>query len=341
MSSRRHRIVWTPGPAGTSASHEPLAERLSALGEDRASCAADLVQEASRALQGELQRMPEPWGWDSARELVAGLFQLREAHGWRGPVARWFGAMDELVARGEAAEYQAPPRELLAEEFGLWLGGEGAGESDWSGEPLAEGRRLPDRARVAGHLVRDLERGEVLLVHGFSRTVLAALEEAQACGLSPEVILTEGGPDLGGRRMARRLVAAGVRVRMVYDAALFAHVGSSDRVLLGVEALGAEGLVTRIGSTALLSEARRREVPTLVLATSDKVTPCAECSLPAWSASAEWMLWENAPEGVRVESQAYEIAPQALVDHFLTEHGQLSAAELALRALTHTDSLTR
>ena len=141
--------------------------------------------------------------------------------------------------------------------------------------------------------------------------------------------------------MARHLVSVGVRVRMVYDAALFTHVGSSDRVLIGVEALGAEGLVTRTGTTALLAEARRREVPTLALTTSDKVTPRAECSLPAWCASAAWLLWENAPEGVRVDSQAYEVAPQTLVDQFITEHGQLGAADLAMKALTHSDALTR
>ncbi len=341
MSSRRHRIVWTPGPAGSSTSHEPLAEKLSVLEGDRASCAADLIQEASRALRAELQGTPEPWDWASARALIEGLSCFRDAHGWRGPVARWFAAIDELVFRGEAGSYQAPPRELLAEEFGLWLGGEGAGEGDWNGEPLAEGRRLPDRNRVAAHLVQDLDRGEVLLVHGFSRTVLTALEEAQACGLSPEVVLTEGGPDLGGRRMARRLASVGARVRMVYDAALLAHVARSDRVLIGAEALGAEGAVTRVGTAALLAEARRREVPTLVLATTDKVIPGAGCSLPDWCEAADWLLWENSPEGVRLDSQAFEVAPQSLVDHFLTEHGQLGAADLAMRALTQTGALTR
>lgn len=319
-----------------------MAERLAALEEDRASCAASVVQEASRVLQGELLRTPEPWGWDDARTLVAsGLAPLRAAHDWRGPVARWFAALDELVACGEAGRHGAPPRELLAEELGLWLGGAGAGESDWDGEPLTEGRRLPDRGRVAAHLADDLEHGEVLLVHGFSRTVLDSLEEAQARGLAPEVVVTEGGSDLGGRRMARRLVTVGVRVRMVYDAALLAHVGRADRVLVGVEALGAHDLIARVGTGALLADARRREVPTLALMTSDKVTPRAECALPAWCAAADWLLWEHAPEGVHIDSQAFEEVPLALVDRFLTEHGSLGAAELALRALTPPSALSR
>ena len=229
----------------------------------------------------------------------------------------------------------------MEEERGLWLGGEGAGESDWDGSPLSEGRRLPDRGRVAAHLVGELERQEVLLVHGFSQTVLGALEAAQARGLAPEVVLTEGGPDLGGRRMARRLATVGVDVRMVYDAALLAHVGRADRVLLGVEAVGGLGLVARVGTGALLAEAQRMEVPTAALMTSDKVTPRAECSLPTWCAAADWLLWEHAPEGVQVDSQAYEEVPVELIDRFLTEHGPLGAAELALRALTPPSALSR
>lgn len=334
MSSRRHRIVWTPGPGGASTSTQPLGERLGVLEEDRASCAATVVLEASRALQDELLGASEPWSWDAGRALVdETLAPLRAAHGWRGPAARWFAALDQLVERGETGHLDASARELLLEELGLWLGGEGAGESDWDGEPLAEGRRLPDRARVATTLADDLMRGEVLLVHGYSRTVLVALEEAQRRGLAPEVVVTEGGPDLGGRRMARRLVEVGARVRMVYDAALLAHVRRADRVLVGVEAIGAMALITRVGTSALLEEARRREVPSHVLATSDKVTPDGDLALPAWCAGAGWLLWEHAPEGVRVDSQAYEEVPQALVDTFLTEHGALGAAELALRAL--------
>ena len=193
-----------------------MVERLGALEGDRASCAATVVLEASRALQDELLCTPEPWGWEAGRALVTDtLARLRVAHDWRGPVARWFAALDELVERGEAGSLGAHARELVLEELGLWLGGEGAGESDWDGTPLTEGRRLPDRTRAAAALADDLMHGEVLLVHGYSRTVLLALEEAQRRGLAPEVVVTEGGPDLGGRRLARRLVEVGARVRMV------------------------------------------------------------------------------------------------------------------------------
>ncbi|MDA1266279.1 MAG: hypothetical protein O2816_14450 [Planctomycetota bacterium] len=334
MSTPRHRIVWNPAAQGSSASSKPLAERLMALEEDRASSGEMLVREASTLIQGELFATAEPWSWAAARALVTGeLAALRAAHGWRGTVANWLLSLDELVGRGAEGRYTAPPRELVLEELGLWLGGEGATEGDWDGEPLTDGRRLPLREQAGAHFAGELEHGETVLVHGFSETVALALEEAQGRGLAPTIVVTEGGPDLGGRRLARRLVAAGARVRMVYDAALLAPVLAADRIVIGTEAIGARAFLGRVGTTALFAEAQRREVPTTVLTTSDKLMPDGLLELPTWCETAGWLLWEHAPEGVEVASQAYESVPFEFTDRLTTEHGPLGAAELAVRAL--------
>ncbi len=339
MSTSRHRFVWTPGQGTATAAEMPLLERLQPLLRDRASSAETVVREASRELVEGLARGDEPRDWEGAQELVhSGLTPLDEAHGWRGPVAGWLAALRELMARGRAGHYgfAGSPREALAEELGLWLGGEGAGEEAWSGEPLAAGRRLPDRRACAATLIGELVRGEVILVQGWSDTVALAIEEAQGRGLAPEVVLSEGSPDLSGRRMARRLIDAGVRVRMVYDAALADQVARADRVWFGTEAIGAGVLLARVGGRVLLTEARRLEVPSAVLATSDKLVPRGELSPPRWCADASWLLWERAPQGVRLESQAFESVPTDLPDLFATEHGRLSAAELSVRALRTT-----
>ena len=89
----------------------------------------------------------------------------------------------------------------------------------------------------------------------------------------------------------------------------------------------------RAETRALLAEALRLEVPTYVLATSDKLAPRGEIALPEWCARDHWLLWENAPEGVGVESQAFETVPLDLPTAFATECGLESAVALSLRAL--------
>ncbi|MCP3917865.1 MAG: hypothetical protein GY711_20150 [bacterium] len=317
-----------------------LAQHLAVLVEDRASSADALVREASEVLIGWFQALPEGWSWrDARRVLDVDLAAFREAHAWRGTVAGWLHTLDVAVSSALDRDVRVPARELLAEELGLWLGGDSGddrGELPWNGEPLVSGRRIPARESCAQPFLADLERGEVILVHGFSDTVARAIEQVAARGLAPEVVLTEGGPDLGGRRMARRLGPCGAKLRLIYDAALANAVTRSDRIWLGTEAIGAQALVLRVGSRTLLEEARRLEVPSVVFATSDKLVPGGQLELPAWSERDQWLLWESAPEGVRVDSQAFEFVPLDLCDVFATEHGAQNAAELSLRALrTH------
>jgi translation initiation factor 2B subunit (eIF-2B alpha/beta/delta family) len=150
------------------------------------------------------------------------------------------------------------------------------------------------------------------------------------------VIVAECLPTLEGRRMARRLSRAGLAVSVCYDAALHAALERADRVWLGTEAVGAGAFLARVGTRSLLEEARRREVPAQLLATSDKLMPAGDLARPAWPERDTWLLWDDAPENVRLETQCYELAPLDLVEHTITECGRESPVGLNLRALRAT-----
>lgn len=309
---------------GSADSRElPLRERLHEVARDRAACAREIVQESSRILRDWLLERPEERGRDGA-DLEAQLAPWVEEQGWRGPCALWLDSL-RLAWRVAEEDVEGSAGEALALETMAWIEELGP-ESDVE-------RRLPSRASLAGWAAADFGRGECVLITSWSESVVLALEAAWKLGRRPEVLIGEGLPGLDGRRMARRLARAGIPVTMVYDTALLSSVPRADRLWLSTEAVGAGAFLARRGTRILLEECSRREVPARVLATSDKLMPGGALRLPAWCDRESWLLWEDAPEGVRLESQCFEPVPLELVEGFLTEIGLEATSALHLRAL--------
>jgi len=301
--------------------NDPFRDRLAEVASDRAAPARRIVQETSGILRRWLLELPDEHPLDGGG-LEAELATWIEEQAWRGPCALW---LDSLRAAWHASADRGETRSALALEASAWCADEDAGPG--------VARRLPSRAALAERAAADLGRGETVLVTAWSETVALALEAAWRLGKRPEVLLGEGSPGLDGRRMARRLVRAGIPVTMAYDAALPALVPRADRLWLSSEAIGAGELLARVGTRDLLEECARRDVPARVLATSDKLMPGGGLRLPAWSERETWLLWEDAPEGVRLESQCFEAVPLELAGNFLTEIGPEAAPALHLRAL--------
>ena len=291
---------------------------------DRASPARRIVQETSGILREWLLELPRERRLDG-QDLEAELAPWVEAQAWRGPCALWLDSMRLAFAAGEDGTPDATARDPLILEANAW--------SEGNLEEPEGNRRLPSRSLLAARAAAELERGEVLLLTSWSETVALALESAWRFGKRPHVLIGEGLPDLDGRRMARRVARAGIPVTMAYDAALLGLVPRADRLWLSTEAIGAGTFLARRGTRSLLEECARRDVPARILATSDKLVPGGELRLPAWCESDTWLLWEDPPEGVRLESQCFESVPLDLAGVFSTEVGLETASALHLRAL--------
>jgi hypothetical protein len=331
---------------------EALSTSLAEVAADRASSAAQVVHQAAMVLRKSLAGRSDA---DVAgRALETGLAGLAADQGWRGPVAFWLDSLRRTLAFAERGGRSV--RDVLDAELVHWLFDPDRGNDDelseraarenarfepdsslvWDGESLALGRRLPSRMELAHKAAAVLDSGETVLVTAWSETVALALETAWRVGKNPSVLLPEAMPELDGRRMGRRLSRAGIAVTIVYDAALISTVPRVDRVWLSTEAIGAGAFLARVGTRSLVEECARRRVPASVLATSDKLVPGGVLRLPAWAAREGWRVWEDAPEGVRLESQFFESVPTALLElvgGFHTEIGAETAAALHLRAL--------
>lgn len=354
MPASRFSYSWSSGEpsAGEAAPRPPtrdpaeasldLERRLAVLAAERLRAPEEVVAETSRAVQGWSFELPLAWSWrELGLALERGLEAWDAAQGWRGTCAVWLDALRRAWHAGSREPEACAPVERIAEELGLWAATprDGATGDDpeifgpWSGEPYAGGRRLASRGELAREAARELERGETILVAAHSDALALALEAAWRRGAAPEVWVAEGAPHFDGRILARRLARAGVAVRLGYDGAALAAVPRADRVWVPTEAVGAEAFLARAGTRALLEEARRLEVPSAVLATSDQLVPGGTLRTPAWCEADSALLWDDAPEGVTLETQAYERVPLDLVDRMTTERGSESPAALALRGL--------
>lgn len=314
-------------PLFTDPQDSSLRGRLDEVALDRASPARQVVQETSGILRRWLHELP-PGSRLNGSDLEAELAPWVEAQAWRGPCALWLDsarlAWASATERPEGGS-DGSPRDSLLLEATAWCEERDAGPGV---DP-----RLPSRAALASLAAADLGRGEVILVTAWSETVALALEAAWRLGRRPQVVIGEGMPGMDGRRMARRLSRAGIPVTMTYDAALLDLVPRADRVWLSTEAIGAGAFLARRGTSSLLEECSRRDVPARILATSDKLVPGGELRLPAWGERDTWLLWEDAPEGVRLESQCFECVPLDLAGGLMTEIGLETPSALHLRAL--------
>ena len=125
----------------------------------------------------------------------------------------------------------------------------------------------------------DTRRGDVdLSLHlttcSFSGSVLAALTGVSAT--SPlTVACAEGRPRFEGRRLARALAEAGVRVEFFSDAALATALPRTQAVVVGADAVAPGWFLNKTGTSQLAAAASVLGVPVFVLATRDKFVPAA------------------------------------------------------------------
>ena len=327
MEPSQPRATWSSRRDDPEPPLGPLAGRLAPLAADRGTFVRELVLETCATLRTWVREQPLEWTWKEATPaLDEGLAEWTRGQVWRG--AAW--RLAEVLHRARDLEAAGlAPRAVLNEELSLWLLGEEAGDELWSDEPLEDGRRLADPARSAQHAVLGggaaarFGRGETVLALGFSEALALALERAWREGCEPRVLCGRGGACADGLRLARRLAASGLAVRVVWDAGTFARVGEVDRIWIATEATDAGQFLAPVGTTALLELARGIEVPAELVYTTDAVLPGgAVVQPPEWGERDGWRLWENAPQGVELESQPYEVTPLTRVRSLVTENGR-------------------
>ena len=190
------------------------------------------------------------------------------------------------------------------------------------------------RAAIADAGCSLLSSGTAVLIHDYSSTVLAVVEEAGRRGLTLKVLVTAGEPIGKGAHVARLAAAAGHTVTFAPDSSAARLVDRADVFLTGVETLFGDGdLANTVGTYPISLLARERGVPVYGATECLKIHPSKQTAslaeltaqlLKPWPADAGVL-----PAGTEIDVHVLDLTPAALVTGLITEQAILRPSEEA------------
>jgi eIF-2B alpha/beta/delta-like uncharacterized protein len=168
-----------------------------------------------------------------------------------------------------------------------------------------------------------------VMTHSYSSTVLGALTSGTVH--DRRVIVCEGRPLCEGRRLAEELAAAGASVTLITDAQAGAFMAEAEAVLVGADAVLADGSVVNKAGTYLLAlAARDHGLPFYAACESLKVS--AQRTWGDDVTSEEKEPEEVLPQGIAgvgVRNVYFDCTPARLVAAVVTEEGVLRPTEMS------------
>jgi len=172
-----------------------------------------------------------------------------------------------------------------------------------------------------------ISNGDVLLTHCNSHAAISVMKTAWDQGKRFEVYVTETRPRFQGRLTARELANAGIPITMILDDAVRYFMQDVDKVLVGADAITANGaLVNKIGTSLLALAAHEAKVRVFVAAETYKFSP--ETMIGELVTIEERDFTEIISKDalkemghVRVRNPSFDVTPPEYIDLIITERG--------------------
>ncbi|MBI2043057.1 hypothetical protein HYT25_01575 [Candidatus Pacearchaeota archaeon] len=187
------------------------------------------------------------------------------------------------------------------------------------------------QAKINKDVLKIIKSGDIIFTHCHSTNVSNALIYAKKKGKKFQVYNTETRPLYQGRRTARELRKAGIKVTMFIDSALSVAIEKenrkdkiySNKIFLGADPLLRKGIINKIGSNLIAKIGRMEKVPVYIIADSwkfsSKNVPIEERKLNE--------VWNKAPKNIKIKNPAFEFVPKKYLTKIISEHGILSYGE--------------
>jgi ribose 1,5-bisphosphate isomerase len=174
---------------------------------------------------------------------------------------------------------------------------------------------------------RRIKDGDVLLTHCNSTAVISVMKTAWNQGKKFEVFVTETRPRFQGRVTAAALSKSGIPVTMILDDAVRYFMQDVDKVIVGADAITANGaLVNKIGTSMVALAAHETKVRVFVAAETYKFSPetmIGELVKIEERDPTEMISQKELDHigPIRIRNPSFDVTPPEFIDLIITERG--------------------
>jgi ribose 1,5-bisphosphate isomerase len=182
-------------------------------------------------------------------------------------------------------------------------------------------------ARISEYGSKMVDDGDTLMTHCNSASALEIIKAAYRQGKKISVYATETRPLFQGHLTSRILRKEGIHVSLICDNAIRHFINTIDKVVVGADAIAANGaLVNKIGTSLVALAAKEASIPFIVGAETIKFSPetiIGELVKIEERPKAEVISAEELREigNVEVRNPAFDITPPEYIDMIVTEKG--------------------
>ena len=178
--------------------------------------------------------------------------------------------------------------------------------------------------KIGAKRIRD---GDVVLTHCNSNAAISVMATAWREGRKFEVYATETRPRFQGRLTARALARVGIPVTLILDDAVRYFMQNVDTVLVGADAITANGaLVNKVGTSMVALAAHEVDVEVFVAAETYKFSPetmIGELVEIEERDTSEMISGKDLSQlgRVKVRNPSFDVTPPEFIDLIITERG--------------------
>ncbi|MBM3228547.1 hypothetical protein FJZ20_01525 [Candidatus Pacearchaeota archaeon] len=177
--------------------------------------------------------------------------------------------------------------------------------------------------RINKYLFPLIKRNSIIFTHCHSTNVSNALINARKKGKIFEVYLTETRPLFQGRKTAKILRKAGIKVTLFVDSAVCVALSKKqrtkkvNRIFLGADALTPKGIINKIGSETIANLAKQKKILLYIVADSWKFTR-KKIKIEQRALNE---IWDKAPRNIKIKNPAFEFVDKKYLTGIITEFG--------------------